>query len=152
MSDLRVGIMGFGGAGMAHNVFYDRLGGCRVTRILDARPEGRLRAGTVPGVRVFGDLDDFLEDLDAVSVCTPDAAHAEHIAAALARGIHVLTEKPLTNSIEGIRRIKAAERSSAATLGVLHQMRFVPLFQKMKAALDAGELGTGWRRWPVNRW
>ena len=142
MSDLRVGIIGFGGAGMAHNVFYGRLPGCTVTRVMDTKSAAAARVAEVaPNARMFDDLDAFLRDVDLVSVCTPDATHAEYIEAALARDVHVLTEKPLTNSIEGIRRIVDAESRSSARVGVLHQMRFVPLFEKMKQTVDSGALG-----------
>lgn len=143
MNDLRVGIIGFGGAGMAHSVFYSRVPGCTVTRVLDIKPAAAARvAKMAPKARLFDEPDAFLRDLDLVSVCTPDATHAQYIEAALARDIHVLTEKPLTNSIDGIRRIVEAESRSAARVGVLHQMRFVPLFKKMKQAVDSGVLGT----------
>ncbi len=142
MNDLRVGILGFGGAGMAHAVVYDRLPGCTVTRVFDPKPQAHRRAAEiVPKASVFDSMDGFLDELDVVSVCTPDDTHAEYIAAALARDVHVLTEKPLTCSVDGIRTIKTAESASAATVGVLHQMRFVPLFQKMKEAVDSGVLG-----------
>lgn len=142
MDDLRVGIIGFGGAGMAHSVFYRRVPGCTVTRVLDIKPAAAGRvAKMLPGARLFDDADAFLRDLDLVSVCTPDDTHAEYVERALARDVHVLTEKPLTNSVEGIRRIIDAESRSAARVGVLHQMRFVPLFRKIKQAVDGGTLG-----------
>ena len=143
MSDIRVGILGFGGAGRAHHGYYSRIAGCRVAKIYDPKPEGRERAALqAPGVPVFDTLDGCLEDVDAVSVCTPDDTHAGYICAALDRGIHVMSEKPLTNSIDGIRRIAASASRSKAQLAILHQMRFVPLFEEMKRTIDRGELGT----------
>src|SRR3982751_294125 len=40
------------------------------------------------------------EDLDFVDICSPPASHGASIAAALARGVHVLCEKPLVCSRE----------------------------------------------------
>jgi UDP-N-acetyl-2-amino-2-deoxyglucuronate dehydrogenase len=139
---LRVGILGFGGAGQAHLKYFDCVDGCQVTKIYDAKPSGLDRARAMaPGVAVTGALDAFWSDLDAVSVCTPDATHADYIVAALERGLHVLCEKPLTDSTDGVRRILAAERRGRATVAVVHQMRFVPLHQKIRRQLEAGALG-----------
>lgn len=85
----------------------------------------------------------FWKDLDAVSICTPDATHADYVVEALERGLHVLCEKPLTNSVDGIRKIKAAARGAAGrVVAVMHQMRFVPVHQRIKACLEARQLGT----------
>ncbi len=141
-NELRVGILGFGGAGIAHHFYYSRVPGCRVTRIFDVKPAAHERARRqAPGCEVFDRLEPFLDGLDVVSVCSPDSTHAEYIVAALARDVHVLVEKPLTSSVEGIRAIKNAEARSRTQLGVLHQMRFVPLFERMKEYLDGGGVG-----------
>ena len=78
----------------------------------------------------------------SVVVCTPDATHARYIVAALERGVHVLVEKPLCDSIAGLRAIRrAAAAHPAPVVAVVHQMRFVPLHQRIKALVDAGALG-----------
>lgn len=145
MSDsvLRVGIVGFGGAGAAHAGYYPCVPGCEVRKIFNPKPE-RLEAARqlFPKAERFQSLDGFWEGLDAVSICTPDATHADYIVAALEHGLHVLSEKPLTDSEEGIRRIKrAAAARPDRVVACLHQMRFVPLFEKAKQVLAAGELG-----------
>ena len=77
-----------------------------------------------------------------VSVCSPDSTHADYVVEALERGVHVLCEKPLTDSIDGIQRIKAAVRGAPGrVVGVMHQMRCVPVHRKIKACLEARELG-----------
>jgi UDP-N-acetylglucosamine 3-dehydrogenase len=139
---IRVGIVGFGGAGMAHARYYSYVPRCQVVRIFDPKPAGLARAAELANdVERTDSFDHFLEGLDAISVCSPDDTHASYICAALERGIHVLSEKPLTSSIEGVQRILRAARSSDAILGVLHQMRFVPLFEKQKRVVDQGRLG-----------
>jgi UDP-N-acetyl-2-amino-2-deoxyglucuronate dehydrogenase len=139
---MRVGIIGFGGAGRAHYTFFSCIEGCRVVKIFDPNPAGLERARAVaPGAEACNSLEDFFRDLDAVSVCTPDGTHADYLVAALARGLHALCEKPLTDSVEGIRRILVAQQKSRSVVAVLHQMRFVPLHARMHEALRAGTLG-----------
>ncbi|MBQ9802634.1 MAG: Gfo/Idh/MocA family oxidoreductase [Clostridia bacterium] len=77
---------------------------------------------------VFTDYTEMLTDFapDAVHICTPHHCHADMIVAALARDVHVLSEKPLCISEADIPRILAAEAASRATLGVCHQNRYNP--------------------------
>ena len=89
-----------------------------------------------------GDEDRFWPDLDAVVVCTPDATHATYVVKALERGLHVLVEKPLTDSVEGLCAIRrAAAAAPSQVVAVVHQMRFVPLHQRIKALAADGSLG-----------
>lgn len=142
MTDLRVGIIGFGGAGIAHHSYFTYLDGCRVVKVYDPKSAGLQRAAELaPHLERCIELEKFWIGLDVVSVCSPDSSHADYVSEALARGLHVLCEKPLTDSIEGIRKIKEAQRKSGCIVAVLHQMRFVPLFRKIKTILARNELG-----------
>ena len=140
---IRVGIIGFGGAGQAHAFYWSCVAGCRVTRIFDPKPAAAERAAARGMSAIFtADLDRFWPDLDAVVVCTPDATHAEYIVAALAHGLHVLVEKPLCDSADGLRAIRrAAAAAPTQVVAVVHQMRFVPLHQQVKSLIDRGALG-----------
>ena len=140
---LRIGIVGFGGAGQAHAFYWSCVAGCRVVRIYDPKPAAAERATrAAAGIAFVDDLAAFWPDLDAVVICTPDRTHAGYIVAALERGVHVLVEKPLCDSIDGLCAIRrAAAAAPALVVAVLHQMRFVPLHQRIKALADAGALG-----------
>src|SRR5262249_42296369 len=140
---VRVGIIGFGGSGQAHLFYWSCVAGCRVTKIFDPKEAAAARAAArAPGVAFFSDLDAFWPDLDAVVVCTPDSTHADYVVAALQRGAHVLVEKPLTDSLAGVCTIRrAAAASPGQVVAVLHQMRFVPLHQRIKALSASGALG-----------
>jgi predicted dehydrogenase len=139
----RVGIIGFGGSGQAHLFYWSCVAGCRVTKIFDPHPGGAARAAArAPEVAFCTDLDAFWPNLDAAVVCTPDSTHADYVVAALDRGLHVLVEKPLTDSLEGVRAIRrAAAAAPAQVVAVLHQMRFVPLHQRIKSLAASGALG-----------
>ncbi|MFI5177928.1 MAG: Gfo/Idh/MocA family oxidoreductase [Vicinamibacterales bacterium] len=139
----RVGLIGFGGAGQAHTFYWSCLPGCRVTKIFDPRPDAASRAAAVePRAAFCSDAGQFWPDLDVVVVCTPDATHAHYVVEALTRGLHVLVEKPLTDSIEGLRAIRrAAQAAPGQVVAVVHQMRFVPLHARIKALVDARALG-----------
>jgi predicted dehydrogenase len=140
---LRIGIIGFGGAGQAHNFYFSCVQGCRVTKIFDPKPAATARAAARGAAAILcAEEERFWSDLDAVVVCTPDRTHADYIAKALQRGVHVLVEKPLCDSVEGLRAIRrAAAAAPAQVVAVVHQMRFVPLHRRIKTLLEAGALG-----------
>jgi len=140
---LRVGIMGFGGSGQAHVFYWSCLAGCRVTKIFDPKPAAASRAAArAPRAALVTALEHFWPDLDVVVVCTPDATHAEYIVAALQHGKHVLVEKPLTDTLAGVCAIRrAAAAAPGQVVAVLHQMRFVPLHQRIKELAANGILG-----------
>ena len=141
---MRVGIIGFGGAGQAHHFYFSCVAGCRVTKIFDPKPAAAERAAArAPDATFCSDEERFWPDLDAVVICTPDATHAAYIVKALNHGLHVLVEKPLTDSVEGLCAIRrAAAASSSQVVAVMHQMRFVPLHKRIKSRAAAGSLGT----------
>ena len=140
---MRIGLIGFGGSGQAHVFYWSCVAGCRVTKIFDPKPPAAARAAArAPDAVFYADEERFWSDLDAVVVCTPDATHARYAVAALERGLHVLVEKPLTDSLDGLCAIRrAAAAAPAQVVAVVHQMRFVPLHRRMKALASEGALG-----------
>jgi len=140
---LRIGIIGFGGAGQAHLFYFSCVAGCRVTKIFDPKAAAASRAAARGVSAIFcSDENRFWSDLDAVVICTSDGTHAPYIVAALERGLHVLVEKPLTDSLEGLHAIRrAAAAAPGRVVAVVHQMRFVPLHQRIKSLVAAGTLG-----------
>ncbi len=78
---------------------------------------------------------------DLVIVCTPDQTHDDIIVRALESGIDVITEKPMTTSIEKIRRILDAEKRTGRRVDVSFNYRYAPTAAKIKELLNAGEIG-----------
>nr|MBA3686655.1 Gfo/Idh/MocA family oxidoreductase [Planctomycetota bacterium] len=90
---------------------------------LDGRAELRWACDTDPAKararvaaeRYTSDFAEVLADpgLDLVHICTPHAAHADQVVAALAAGKHVICEKPLATTPDDIARMLAAARAAA---------------------------------------
>jgi predicted dehydrogenase len=73
--------------------------------------------------------DDILRDfpdLDVMAVATPDHLHTEPVLAALRRGVHVITEKPMCLSIIEADQIIAAARAKNLIVGVDMHKRYDP--------------------------
>jgi predicted dehydrogenase len=79
--------------------------------------------------------------LDAVCIATPNFLHAQMTEAALARGLHVLCEKPMAmNALEAQRMAAAAERAKKVLM-IAYKMRFERENQYLKQLIVDGELG-----------
>lgn len=140
---LKVGIVGFGGAGMAQFHHFRALG-CEVAAVFDPKPAAHQRARQhSAAIFVTDDFEAFLKrDLDIVSICSPDRTHAGYFARSLRSGKHTVSEKPLTDSLAGCREVlQAAAESPQCVAAVQHQMRFLPVHLEMKKLVAQGALG-----------
>ncbi len=83
--------------------------------------------------------------VDTVVIATPPYLHAEQLSAALSAGKHVLIEKPLTESLENVKKILAAVEQAPAQIVLDASCRHTRLtrkFQFIKSMIDSGKLGT----------
>ena len=78
--------------------------------------------GETPWLDILRDFP----DLDVLAVATPDHLHAAPILAALERGVHVITEKPMTLDATEADAILAAARKANRLVGVDMHKRYDP--------------------------
>lgn len=110
----------------------------------EAYPELRQQATARWGLqRTYADYGTLLEreELDAILVCTDNAAKAGVAEAAAQRGIHVYQDKPIAANLAQADRIVRATQSSGITLMVAYHSAFNPLYQQSKQLLSEGALG-----------
>ncbi len=93
-------------------------------------------------VHVHQDLDAALGlSPDVVFVTNPSSLHVEIVRRALAAGAHVLVEKPLSHSLDGVAEL-VRESSRRGLVGfVAYQLRFHPGFLRTRQLLASGALG-----------
>ena len=141
MEELRIGMVGAGWVTQYHLPAWHKLAGrARVVAIAD--PSGAVREARQVGFDIadaFASCEDMLDTatLDAVDVCTPREAHASTVAAAAARGLPVLCQKPLAPTLTEAQALVAAI-GPAARLMVHDNWRFRPVYRQLKTWLDAG--------------
>ncbi|HEV8027124.1 MAG TPA: Gfo/Idh/MocA family oxidoreductase [Stellaceae bacterium] len=83
---------------------------------------------------------------DAALVCTPDEPKLALLDDLLARGKHVLVEKPLfAESDEAIKRLEKVARSNRAVCYTAYNHRFEPHYVRMRDLLHSGDLGRLYR-------
>jgi predicted dehydrogenase len=81
------------------------------------------------------------QDLDAIYVCSPHAAHYEHARAALERGFHVLCEKPMTLHAREAWDLVRLAKAKGVHLLVPYGWNYKPFVQRARLLLQEGEIG-----------
>jgi predicted dehydrogenase len=99
---------------------------------------------TALGLAVETDYDTAIarSGVEAVILTSPNNQHDAQVAAAVARGLHVFCEKPLSLSAAGAHASVRACHEAGLVLGIGHERRWEPAVQRLKTMLDAGDLGT----------
>jgi predicted dehydrogenase len=93
--------------------------------------------------RVHASYEELLADpeIDAVYVPLPNSLHARWTVHAVEAGKHVLCEKPFSATVaEAQQMADAAARAGRVLMEAFH-WRYHPLFARVRAILDAGEIG-----------
>jgi predicted dehydrogenase len=120
MSEMRVGVFGAGALGRHHVRLLGSLPGAVRVGVHDARPETARAVAEEHGAEVFQRFDDLASAIDAAVVATPTTTHAELGSRLLARGVHVLVEKPIASSLAEADALIAAARAAGRVLAVGH--------------------------------
>ena len=144
MRAIRVAVIGAGFMGERHARIYAGLPDVELVAVCDVREAAARELAERTGAPAhYADFAELLrrDDLDAVSVCTPDGLHREPCEQALAGGRHVLVEKPIATTVTDAEAIVAAARRADAMLLVGHCLRFDPRYDQARQAVGRGELG-----------
>ena len=137
MSKVRVGVVGLGHLGTHHARAWARIEDVEPVGGYDPSPEARERAERDLGLRPFDSLDPLLDACDLVSIAAPTPDHADLTDRALARGLHVLVEKPMAAHVEEAERMLASARRAGVALYVGHVERHNPAVQASLPHLHA---------------
>ncbi len=136
----KVGIVGCGGIGMTHARTWNSLEGAQVAAVVDMNKEKAIAAAEACKCPYFLSIDELPDDLDAISVVTPPAAHFAVTKRLLERGFHIFCEKPLTMNVAEGELLDALAKRQKKELAVGFKMRFEPVFVEAKKHLP--EIGT----------
>ena len=80
-------------------------------------------------------------ELDAVEISTPHTLHFEQIMAALDRGLHVLTEKPMVCTVDHARQVIAKAEETGKIVMISYQRHLQAQYRYVRNQIAAGELG-----------
>lgn len=92
------------------------------------------------------------ENIDAAVVATPSSLHVKIVTQLASRGIHILVEKPISHSLEGIDLLLSTVNQHTVTAMMGHSNRFHEGFLTLKALLDKQEIGKVFHVSSCNGW
>jgi predicted dehydrogenase len=155
MKEVRLGVIGVGGMGGGHarSVLAGKIERLRLTAVSDINPQ-TLEKFADP-VRRFTDSRALIQsgEVDAVLIATPHFDHTATGIAALANGLHVLVEKPLSVHKADAERLIAAWKGEQQVFAAMFNQRTDPQYQRIRRLVQNGELGALQRVcWIVTNW
>ncbi len=111
--------------------------------VADPAPDQAKRAVEGSGATACRSMDELLAlpGLEAVIVSSPVQFHEEAVLKAFDAGVHVLCEKPLSNTVDSCRRMVEAGRKAGRVLATGFNHRYYPSMKFLKQAIDAGRIG-----------
>ena len=152
MTEIGVGVIGFGWMGQAHSrayrdipVYFPESGiRPRLVSVADnvpARVElAKQNFGFETGTLDWHELI-ARDDIDVVDITAPNALHQELVEAAAAAGKHIACEKPVGISPEATAAIEAAARRAGVISSCGYNYRWAPLVQYTRQLIADGRLG-----------
>jgi predicted dehydrogenase len=136
MSELiRIGVVGVGSIGRNHARICAELSDAQFSAVLDIDRESAEATAAQYGAKVAGSLDEFIALVDAATVAAPTVVHHEIGRALLARGKHVLIEKPITETASQADELVRLARERSLILQVGHIERFNPILSALEQRL-----------------
>ncbi len=141
---INVGIIGASFARDAYLPAFAHIEGAQVVALASGRLESAKAAADPHGIdAVFDDWQAMLDaqKLDLVCIATPTIMHAPMTLAAIAKGAHVLCEKPTAMNAGEARQMLDAARGANRLHMIDHELRFNPTRMRIAELIHGGDLG-----------
>ncbi|MGQ9554492.1 MAG: Gfo/Idh/MocA family protein [Anaerolineae bacterium] len=151
MSEIGIGIIGYGFIGRIHAASYQAVPwmypGAPRARLLavctatadsarKAQAEGEFPLATTDYRELLG-----RDDIQAISCCTPNDSHREILLAAIEAGKHIYCDKPLALNLAEAHEVVAAAKGRSCIYQMTFEYRFVPALLRAKQLIQQGFLG-----------
>lgn len=143
MKKLRVGIIGCGNIFPVHAVSILKDGQAEIVAISDIKEDRAKKWADVYSCMFYLDYKEMIDQakLDVVHICTPHYLHPRMVIDAAHAGIHVMTEKPMSITIEDAQEMIEVCEKNQVLLGVIFQNRYNSASVFIKSKLDQFHLG-----------
>ncbi len=144
---LRFGVIGTGGMGQGYCRILNTIPHARLTAVCDVNRAAAEEVGRTFGVPGFGNHLDLIkaQACDVVAIVTPHPFHCQPALDCMNAGLHVISEKPLTERVSTADRMVACARKNGVVFAVMFQNRLKPVFEKALALVRSGRLGELYR-------
>lgn len=137
---VNISVIGTGSIGRRHTGNFLSVG-ARVVAF-DGDPASRERArGMFPAARIVDSLAAALDGADGVVICTPPDSHVSIGRQALEAGAHLMIEKPIAHTLDGLDALLTACDSARKTVLTAYNWRYWPPMHKVQEFLKQGRVG-----------
>ncbi|MGD0818856.1 MAG: Gfo/Idh/MocA family oxidoreductase [Methanomassiliicoccales archaeon] len=136
---MKVGVIGVGAMGRNHARVYSEI--AHLVGVTDAVPGQAKEIAERLGVIAFENVDSLLDQVDAVSVCTPTSYHFDTAMKAISKGKHLLVEKPFTGDSKKAAELCLAAEREGVTVASGFIERCNPIVTVAKEAMESGRFG-----------
>ncbi|BDS14661.1 Gfo/Idh/MocA family protein [Aureispira anguillae] len=143
MDNLKFAIVGCGRIAQRHAKHIKNTMGSTLVAVCDIVEEKANQLGEEYAAKAYYTIEEMLKDeqIDIVSICSPNGWHAQHSILSLKAGKHVLCEKPMAISVYDCgEMIKTAEKANKR-LFVIKQNRYNPPVHAVKQLIEEGKMG-----------
>lgn len=138
-----VAVIGVGGWGAVHARVYAENPQARLVAVADLNRERAEEIASIYGCEVYTDYEKLLlrDDIQLISVCTPEHLHVEPVVAVAQAGKNMLLEKPIATNLQDAAAIAQAVERANIEVMVGFEYRFIHERVKMKQYASSGMLG-----------
>jgi predicted dehydrogenase len=138
-----IGIFGFGNISPFHIKSIEELDNCELIAVQSSSAEKRELIKSKYKVIACESTEEImgLDQIQLIIICTPSGFHLEPAMAAMKAGKHVVIEKPLEVTTARCREMIQMSKEQNVSLSCIFQNRYALDFQKVKDAVDSGQLG-----------
>src|SRR5512146_1411979 len=126
MKHLNVGVIGAGRMGQRHCRVFSNLRKAQLVGLCDTNPTTGQRVALEYEIPYYDSIDNLLNHVDAVCIATPTPRHYEQAMQCLEQGIHVLIEKPVSETLDQAESLTRKAEESHLVVQVGHIERFNP--------------------------
>ncbi len=136
---MKVGVIGTGAMGRNHVRVYSEI--AELAGVSDAFEEAGRKVAEQYGTDFYANYGELLTNVEAVSIATPTVTHYEIAKAAMEAGVHVLVEKPVTDSIEKGEELVSIAEKNGVVMAVGQIERHNPVVDFAKKSMSEGRFG-----------
>ncbi|MDQ0162498.1 Gfo/Idh/MocA family protein [Aeribacillus alveayuensis] len=138
---MRVGVIGTGVMGENHVRVYSSLAhDCELIGVYDIDKNRANQVANQYKINSFANLDDLLQQVDAVSIAVPTIYHYEIGLRCIQNKVHILMEKPITSTVYQAKDLIKKANEAGVILQVGHIELYNPTIEVLKKIVENEEV------------
>jgi virulence factor len=136
MNQVKVGVIGLGRMGQQHCRVYSSLRRAHLVGVCDINPEVGRQVARRFDVPFFSNPDELIDSVEAISLVTPTPFHYDLALKCIERGMPVLIEKPIAETLDQAEKLVKAAEAKGLICQIGHIERFNPAYMELRNVLD----------------